>query len=69
MTNKGLLRTGLIGTIVLALCCFTPVLVVLLGAIGLASVVGYLDLVLLPALGIFGIILAVAIVRGMRTHG
>ena len=69
MTNKGLVRTGLIGTIVLALCCFTPVLVVLLGAIGLASVVGYLDLVLLPALGIFGIILAVAIVRGMRTHG
>ena len=69
MTNKGLLRTGLIGTVVLALCCFTPVLVVLLGAIGLASVVGYLDLVLLPALGIFGIILVVAIVRGKRSHG
>lgn len=69
MTNKGLLRTGLIGSIVLALCCFTPVLVILFGAVGLASLVGYLDLVLLPALGIFLIVLAVAILRGIRKHG
>ena len=53
MSNKALLTTGIIGTIVAALCCFTPVLVVLLGAIGLSAVVGYLDVVLLPALVIF----------------
>lgn len=69
MTNKSLFRTGLIGSIILALCCFTPVLVILFGAIGLASVVGYLDLVLLPALIIFLMILGVAIFRGMRKHG
>ncbi|OED44093.1 hypothetical protein AB833_02400 [Chromatiales bacterium (ex Bugula neritina AB1)] len=53
MSNRALLTTGIIGTIVAALCCFTPVLVVLLGAIGLSAVVGYLDVVLLPALAIF----------------
>ncbi|NND43037.1 MAG: mercury resistance system transport protein MerF [Silicimonas sp.] len=44
---------GIIGTIIVALCCFTPILVILFGAVGLAAVVGYLDLVLFPALGIF----------------
>lgn len=51
--SKKLLTTGLIGTVIAALCCFTPILVVLLGAIGLSSIVGWLDYVLLPALGIF----------------
>ncbi len=48
-----LLRVGVVGTVVAALCCFTPVLVVLFGAVGLAAVVGYLDAVLFPALGVF----------------
>lgn len=69
MSNKALFRTGLVGSIVLALCCFTPVLVILFGAIGLASVVGYLDFVLLPGLLISLVILGVAIVRGLRKHG
>ncbi|WAS05319.1 mercury resistance system transport protein MerF [Gloeomargaritales cyanobacterium VI4D9] len=38
------------GTVIVALCCFTPVLAVTLSAIGLGAVVGYLDYVLLPAL-------------------
>lgn len=38
------------GTVAVALCCFTPILVVTLSAIGLGAVVGYLDYVLLPAL-------------------
>lgn len=52
-SSNGLLKVGLIGTVIAALCCFTPVLVVLFSAVGLAAVVGYLDFVLLPALGIF----------------
>lgn len=51
--NKTLLKTGIVGTVLAALCCFTPLLVVLLGAVGLSAVVGYLDAVLLPALAIF----------------
>jgi len=47
------MKTGVIGAIIAALCCFTPVLVVLLGAVGLSSLTGYLDVVLLPALAIF----------------
>ena len=48
-----LLKIGLTGTIITALCCFTPVLVVLLGALGLSAVVGILDFVLLPLLAVF----------------
>ncbi|SNT69821.1 mercury resistance system transport protein MerF [Psychrobacter sp. LV10R520-6] len=51
--DKLLLRFGIVGTVIVALCCFTPVLVILLGAVGLASLTGYLDIVLLPALAIF----------------
>lgn len=51
--SNGLLKVGLIGTVIAALCCFTPVLVVLFSTVGLAAVLGYLDFVLLPALGIF----------------
>ncbi len=53
MTNKNLLRTGIIGSVIAAICCFTPVLVILFGAIGLSSLVGILDYVLLPSLAIF----------------
>lgn len=56
MSNDGLLKTGIIGTIIAALCCFTPLLVLLLTAVGLSAIIGYLDLVLLPALVIFVLI-------------
>jgi len=53
VTGDKLLRCGVIGTAVVALCCFTPALVMLLGAIGLAAAVGWLDYVLFPALAVF----------------
>ncbi len=53
MNEKTLLRTGIIGTVVVALCCVTPALVVLVTAVGLSAVVGYLDYLLLPALAVF----------------
>lgn len=51
--KRRLLPIGLVGTVIAAICCFTPALVVLLGALGLSAAVGYLDLVLLPALAFF----------------
>lgn len=51
--SNTLLKVGVAGTVIAALCCFTPVLLVLLGAVGLAAFAGYLDYVLLPALAIF----------------
>jgi mercuric ion transport protein len=53
VTEKGVLRIGICGTAIAALCCFTPVLVVLLGAVGLSAVIGWLDYFLLPALVFF----------------
>ncbi|WP_334118497.1 mercury resistance system transport protein MerF [Limnobacter sp.] len=50
---KTLLYVGVIGTAFVALCCFTPVLFILLGVVGLSALTGYLDYVLLPALVIF----------------
>ena len=52
MDGNRLLRTGIVGAILTALCCFTPVLVFLFAALGLSALVGYLDFVLLPALAI-----------------
>ena len=52
-TDKNLLRTGIIGTVIAALCCFTPILVVVLGAVGLSAWLGWLDYVLFPALAVF----------------
>lgn len=64
--NDKLLKVGVIGTIIVALCCFTPVLVVLFGVVGLSAAVGYLDAVLFPALGIFVVITIFALVRRSR---
>jgi len=52
-TDSRLLKMGVIGAVILALCCFTPVLVVLLGVVGLSAMLGWLDYVLLPALAFF----------------
>lgn len=69
MTDKRLLATGLIGTVIAALCCFTPVLVVLLGAVGLSAVLGWIDYVLLPALAFFVGLTAYALWRRSRHTG
>ena len=52
-SDRRLLTTGIIGTVIAALCCFTPVLAVLVGILGLSAVLGWLDYVLLPALAFF----------------
>ncbi len=51
--RKRWLWTGLTGSVIALLCCFTPLLVVLLGAVGLGALTGYLDYVLVPALAVF----------------
>lgn len=50
METRTLLRTGIAGSVVTAICCATPVLVILLGAVGLSAWVGWLDYVLIPVL-------------------
>ena len=63
MSNRALLTTGIVGTIIAALCCFTPILVIFLGAVGLSALTGYLDYVLMPALALFILITVYALWR------
>lgn len=53
MKDATIVKTGIVGTVIAAICCATPVLVVVLGAIGLSAWVGVLDYVLFPALAVF----------------
>lgn len=48
-----------IGTVVVALCCFTPLLILVFSLAGLSVFTPYLDYVLLPALAV---LLAVTVV-------
>lgn len=63
-----LLLTGVIGTVIAALCCFTPVLVVLLGLVGLSALAGVLDYVLIPALVLFALLTIYALARKARSQ-
>lgn len=53
MKDATIVKAGIVGTVIAAICCATPVLVVALGAIGLSAWVGGLDYVLFPALAAF----------------
>ena len=61
MRHESLLKIGIAGTILAAICCFTPALVLLLGAIGLTALLGWLDVVLLPTLLLFLLITGYAL--------
>src|SRR3546814_7745430 len=67
MKDPTILRTGVVGSVVAAVCCFTPVLVILLGAVGLSAWLGWLDYVLFPALALFLGITAYGLWRRQQT--
>lgn len=50
-SKKGI-YASLAGTIIVALCCFTPILVISLGIVGLSAFTPYLDYLLFPALAL-----------------
>lgn len=64
MNDRNLLKVGVAGSVIAALCCFTPVLVLLLAALGLSALAGWLDLALLPALAAFTGITVYALWKG-----
>jgi len=66
MSDRKLLGIGLGGSALAAVCCFTPALVLLLGAIGLSAWLAWLDYVLLPALVLFLAITGHALLRRRR---
>jgi mercuric ion transport protein len=64
--NRRLLGLGLAGALIAAVMCFTPVLVILLGVVGLSAWLGWADYVLLPALLLFVSVAVFAFVRWTR---
>ena len=66
--NTKLLSTGIGGSVIAALCCFTPLLVVLFGFVGVSAWLGWIDFVLFPALAIFLAITAYALYRKYRSR-
>ena len=65
-----LLGVGIIGTVIAALCCFTPILAWTLGAVGLSGAIGYVyrDDVLLPLMAFFLVITGYALWRRTRAQ-
>ena len=68
MNDKRLLITGIIGSVVMALCCFTSLLVLLFGAVAISAAAGWLDFVLLPALAGFLAITGYALWKRRRAR-
>jgi mercuric ion transport protein len=65
--HKKTFFASLIGTIAVLICCFTPVLVILLGTIGLSLMVPYLDFVLFPALGLLIIVTIASFIKWRKS--
>jgi mercuric ion transport protein len=68
MSAKRMLATGVVGTLVAAVCCGTPVLALVLGALGLSAWLAYADYVILPALVAFVALTGYALYRKSRRH-
>ena len=50
MRDRALITTGVVGAVIAAVCCATPLLAVLFGAIGLTAWLTKADYVVIPAL-------------------
>ena len=53
MQDRSLITTGIAGGVIAAICCATPLLAVVFGAVGLTAWLTEADYVLIPALIIF----------------
>lgn len=67
MQDRTLLRAGVAGGLVAALCCGTPLLAVALGALGLSAWLAWADYILLPLLALCLGLVALALWR-LRRH-
>ena len=61
--SRKMFKTGVLGGIVTAICCFTPILVIVFSAVGLAAAIKYLDFVLFPMLAIFIVLAVVGFIK------
>jgi mercuric ion transport protein len=66
MAHNRLLVTGFVGFVVSMLGCLTPVLVLMLAAIGISGSMGWLHYVLLVAMAIFAALIVYAVINNKR---
>jgi mercuric ion transport protein len=66
--SKKKLYAAIGGTLLVALCCFTPILVIALGAFGLSTVTPYLDYVLLPALLVMIMVVIISYLKWKKAN-
>jgi len=66
MKHRSLIATGAIGALLAVICCATPLLAVVLGAIGLTSWLTGADYVLIPTLLLCLAILSIGLFRLAR---
>ena len=65
--NTKLIGTGVAGALLSILCCLTPVLVIMLSAVGLTAFVAKLDYVLIPVFAASMALVVFALVRRRRS--
>ena len=68
MSKNILLTTGIVGSVIAALCCATPLLAILFGTLGLGAWIGGIDYVVLPALALFLVLIIYALIRNRGTQ-
>ena len=59
---------GGVGTAVVALCCFPPLLVIVLGLVGVSFLTPYLDYVLLAALAVLLVVTVLSYLKWKQSH-
>jgi mercuric ion transport protein len=69
MRDRTLITTGAIGTVVAAICCMTPLLVIVFGAVGLTAWPAKADYVLIPALILCLALVILGLYRRRLHHG
>jgi mercuric ion transport protein len=67
--DRTLITTGAIGAVVAAICCMTPLLVVVLGAVGLTAWLAKANYVLISALILCLALIAFGLYRRRLHHG
>ncbi len=69
MRDRPLITTGVIGAVLAAICCMTPLLVVVFGAVGLTAWLAKADYVLIPALSLCLALVVFGLYRRRLHHG
>ena len=63
MSDRTVITTGVVGGLIAAICCATPLLAVVFGAVGLTAWLAKADYVLIPALIVCLGLIAVGLYR------